>query len=150
MLSRVIHPFKRRRCRHRRFGTSLRRNEDQFVNVTDGQQLGIWRWSITYSKFRSRAKNSTESIVGADGILEIKVGAAEFDRQKSSLFQAKNTFKKDPNLVAQCAKMSNWREAAFIISYSNQGYMAYSIDDCLLARGSLAHITKCPFSDVDH
>jgi hypothetical protein len=38
--------------------------------------------------------------------------------------------------------MSNWREAAFIIGYSDEGYMAYTIDDCLLARGSLAHITN--------
>lgn len=119
-------------------GGALRTNAEQIVEVTDAQVLGTWRWGITYSKFRSKAKGATESIVGADGILEIRVGTPEQAQQKAALFQAKNTLKYDPKLVEQCAKMSVWREASFVISYAAEGYKAYSLDDILLARGSIA------------
>jgi hypothetical protein len=123
-------------------GGALRTDEDQLVTVADWQPSGAWRWNITYSKFGSSALDSTESVVGADGILEIRVGAAELDRQKTALFQAKNTLRHHPNLVAQSAKMSVWREASFVISYSERGYKAYSLDDILLARGSIARAKK--------
>ena len=118
-------------------GENLRTPEEQFVNVSDTQAPGTWSWRIGYSKFGSGGGDSTESVVGADGILEVEVGSAEYNQRKSSLFQAKNSLRKDPRLVAQCAKLSLWREAAFVISYSAKGYQAYSIDDVLLARGAL-------------
>jgi hypothetical protein len=62
--------------------------------------------------------------------------------QKTALFQAKNTLKRDPNLIKQCAKMSTWREASFVISYSANGYKAYSLDDILLAQGSIAKVNN--------
>lgn len=75
--------------------------------------------------------------MGADGVLEIRVGNAELDQQKCSLFQAKNSRKKDANLLSQCIKMSTWREAPFVISYSSVGYFAYPLDEVLLTKGSL-------------
>jgi hypothetical protein len=62
-------------------GGALRTDEDQVVNVTDGNRPGTWRWSINYSKFGSKSLDATESIVGADGILEIRVGSPERDQQ---------------------------------------------------------------------
>lgn len=115
-------------------GGALRTKGVQAVSVTDS---GIWRWSITYSKFKSKARNATESIVGADGIIEMRVGSPEQDQRKSALFQAKNTQKRDLKLVEQCAKMSVWREASFVISYTAKGYSAYSLDDILLSGGSI-------------
>lgn len=119
-------------------GGALRTDGEQVVNVTDGNLPGTWRWSITYSKFGSKSQDATESIVGADGILEIRVGSPERDQRKSALFQAKNTLKRDPKLIEQCAKMSIWREAAFVISYTAKGYKAYTLDDILIAQGSIA------------
>lgn len=121
-------------------GGALRTKRVRTVSVTDGQVRGTWRWSITYSKFRSKAGKATESIVGADGILEIRVGNPEQDQRKTALFQAKNTLKRDPKLVEQCAKMSIWREAAFVIGYAAEGFKAYSIDDILRSGGSLARV----------
>lgn len=119
-------------------GGALRTKATQLVYVTDGQVPGAWRWSITYSKFRSKARDATESIVGADGILEMRVGSPERDQRKSALFQAKNAQRRDSNLVEQCAKMSVWREASFVIHYTANGYNAYSLDAILVSRGSIA------------
>lgn len=119
-------------------GEALRTKEDQLVDVTDWQIPGLWRWSISYSKLGSGASGSTESVVGADGVLEIRVGNAELDKQKCSLFQSKNTRRKDANLLSQCIKMSTWREASFVICYSSTGYFAYALDEVLFNKGSLA------------
>lgn len=119
-------------------GGALRTDTERIVKVSNWQPPGNWRWSITYSKFRSKAKGAPESVVGADGILEIRVGSIERDQRKSALFQAKNTNKFDPNLIEQCTKMSVWREASFVISYAATGYEAYSLDAVFLARGSLS------------
>jgi hypothetical protein len=116
-------------------GGALRTNKVQFVYVTDLEVPGTWRWSITYSKFRSKARDATESIIGADGIVEITVGSSQRDQRKSALFQAKNIILFDSKLIEQCAKMSIWREASFVISYSANGYFAYSIDDILQSGG---------------
>ena len=123
-------------------GGALRTRGVQFVEVTNWNIMGTWKWSINYSKFRSKARDSTESIVGADGILEIRVGSPEKDQRKTALFQAKNTQKKDLKLVEQCAKMSVWREAAFVINYTAKGYSAYSIDDILKSGGSISKVKK--------
>ncbi|NTW88364.1 MAG: J domain-containing protein [Desulfobulbaceae bacterium] len=117
---------------------ALRTKGVKVVEVNDEEIRGPWRWSITYSKFRSKAKHATESILGADGILQIHIGSSQKEQQKSALFQAKIAGKVDPRLVGQCAKMSVWREAAFVISYSANGYRAFSIDDILQSRGSIS------------
>jgi hypothetical protein len=121
-------------------GGALRTKGVQVVNVTDAQVSGTWRWSISYSKFKSKAQGATESIVGADGILEIRVDSPERDQQKSALFQAKNTQKRDPKLVEQCARMCVWREASFVLNYTANGYNVYSLDDILLSGGSIADV----------
>jgi hypothetical protein len=119
-------------------GGALRTSEVRLVNVTDWQPAGMWRWSITYSKFGSKGKDATEFLVGADGIFEIRVHRAERDQRKAALFQAKNARDRDPRLVEQCAKMSVWREACFVVSYGRSGYSAFSIDDILSAKGSIS------------
>lgn len=119
-------------------GGALRTRGVQFVEVTNWNIAGTWKWSINYSKFRSKAHHSTESIVGADGILEIRVGSLERDQRKTALFQAKNAQRKDLKLVEQCVKMSVWREAAFVINYTAKGYNTYSIDDILISGGSIS------------
>jgi hypothetical protein len=75
-------------------GGALRTRGVQTVNVTDDQIPGTWRWNINYSKFRSKSGEATESIVGADGILEIRVASPEQEQQKTALFQAINTHSK--------------------------------------------------------
>jgi hypothetical protein len=119
-------------------GEALRTKEDQLVNVTDSQLPGVWRWSIGYSNLGSGAADSTESIVGADGVLEIRVGNAEIDQQKCAVFQAKNGRRKDARLLSQCIKMSTWREASFVLCYSSAGYFAYELDEVLYTNGTLA------------
>src|SRR5450631_3523679 len=40
------------------------------VNIRIGDQA--WRWSIGYKKFRGRGPDAFESIIGADGIIQIE------------------------------------------------------------------------------
>jgi hypothetical protein len=116
--------------------SALRTSEVQLVNVSDGDNNpGMWKWEISYSKVRSKSCNATETIIGADGILELKVGNVEVPQVKSALFQAKNDLGKDKKLVEQCIKLSTWREAAFIINYTANGYFALSVDDVIQSGG---------------
>jgi hypothetical protein len=115
-------------------GGALRTLEPHLVEVPDGDFRGTWRWQIGYSKFGSKAKDSTESLVGADGVIELHVGAVESQR-KAAIFQAKNSPRRELRLVEQCAKMSNWRESAFVIGYAPTGFYADHIDACLASRG---------------
>ena len=114
------------------------RIETQFVNVPEGDPPGIWRWSIEYSKFGSKGADSTETIVGADGILQLRVSGANGEQQKSALFQAKNTLKRDPRLLEQAAKLSLWREAAFVIGFAPDNYVAFTLDEIVRTGGALS------------
>jgi hypothetical protein len=38
-------------------------------------------------------------------------------------------------VLAQCIKLSTWREAAFLLNYTQSGFEAFAVDDVLLARG---------------
>lgn len=116
--------------------SALRTSDVQLVNVSGGENNpGMWRWEISYSKLRSKSSNATETIIGADGILELRVGNVDAPQVKSALFQAKNDLSKDNKLVEQCIKLSTWREAAFIINYTANGYFAFSVDDVIQSGG---------------
>lgn len=107
----------------------------QNVEVIESQISGIWTWEIDYYKFRGRGAGATEKILGADGILELKVTIGSRTDRKSLLFQAKNDWSSDTSLFEQCLKMSTWREAAFMINYTPYGYYAYPIDDVIRVKG---------------
>jgi len=114
------------------------RTRERFVDSPTGQPPGLWRWSINYAKLGSKgSKEAAESIIGADAVIEIQVYGIEGVQRKSALFQAKKEGTRDSGLEEQCAKMSMWREAAFVLNYTSNGYFAYSLDDCLRSNGSL-------------
>jgi hypothetical protein len=108
----------------------------QRVTVDDFEIEGTWTWSLTYYKFRGRGKKATESFLGADGIFELSVQLNdENEEKKSLLFQAKNDWNNsDRNLLKECIKLSNWREAAFVLNYTPHEYEAFSIDEVLKTR----------------
>lgn len=110
----------------------------QKVQVTEIQteRLGEWTWSLDYFKFRGRGKNATENILGADGLFELKLNLGNRSEKKSLLFQAKKDWDNDPSLVVQCIKLSTWREAAFILNYTETAFEAFSIDTVLRAQGN--------------
>src|SRR5690242_16678186 len=80
-------------------GGALRTSHSRLVEVSSRRPTGLWRWSISYSKFGSKGALSTELLTGADGILDIRVGAAELDQRKTALFQAKNARYKKKDLL---------------------------------------------------
>jgi len=50
-----------------------------------------WRWRLTTRKFRGRGELATESLIGADGIIQIEVTSPQgITFRKGLLFQAKN------------------------------------------------------------
>jgi hypothetical protein len=48
-----------------------------------------------------RGSGATETLVGADGILEVRVRHIEGEQRKALLFQAKNDWHNDPKLAKQ-------------------------------------------------
>src|SRR5437660_420339 len=115
-------------------GASLRANT-QKVLVTQDEINGTWTWSIGYYKFRGRGKNATEKLTGADGIFELIVTGPARSQKKSLLFQAKNNWTNDIHLLEQSIKLSNWREAAFVLNYLPNQIEAYLLDDVVKSRG---------------
>src|SRR5579872_6384585 len=85
---------------------------EQTVNVS-GEVSGVWRWSIDYTKFRSHGQGATEKVIGADGIVELRLNHGQGEERKTALFQAKKNWRNDPALVAQSIRLSTWKEAAF-------------------------------------
>jgi len=98
--------------------------------------FGTWRWSIDYAKFRGRGRQSTESVIGADGILELKLEFGQRTDTKSMLFQSKLDWSNDADLVNQSLLLSTWREAAIIINYTPTSFEVFSIDDVISSRGN--------------
>jgi hypothetical protein len=128
-------------------GSSLRIS-NQKVNVLKDEINGQWSWSFNYTKFGGRGSKSTESIIGADGILELKFEHLQSEDQKSVLFQSKKEWDTDNNLLAQCIKLSTWREASFILNFSPTEFQAFSLDDIILSRGKYnASINSSTLSD---
>jgi hypothetical protein len=90
-----------------------------------------WVWSIDYRKFRGRGPNATESALGADGLVELVVHGVEVAGQKTALFQAKKSSLADPDLISQCALLSTWREAAFVILFEKDRFGAMTLDQAI-------------------
>jgi hypothetical protein len=126
------------------------------VNVLEGQINGPWRWSLTYTKFRGKGPSATETFLGADGIFEITFYGGGSSISKSLLFQSKMKGEGGRKLVKQCAKLSTWREAAFVLSFGEDAFTAISLDEVLSKRGStkihgipLADYLAGPFVNCD-
>jgi hypothetical protein len=108
----------------------------QQVFVAKGEIPGKWKWSIKYYKFRGRGKAAGESIVGADGIFELRLDHGSRTETKSLLFQAKKQWATDPLLFTQAMKLSTWREAAIVLNYTPESFEAYHLDDVIGSRGN--------------
>jgi len=117
---------------------ALLRISNQRIFVEDVEiPAGTWTWGIDYHKFRGRGPKATESLVGADGIFEVKVRSFGRVESKSLLFQAKTAGSADRDLTIQCARLSTWREAACVVNYTPREISALPIDDVLrLSRGA--------------
>ena len=121
------------KCKQKRvYVTSLSDSKDV--------QPGVWKWSFKYYKFRGRGPKPTENILGADGIFEFGVQRGGNFRKKSLLFQSKNDLENDKGLYLQAIKLSNWREASFVINFTPKSIEAFQLDDVLKARGSRKRI----------
>ena len=117
------------------FGACLK-TPQRVVRVYEAQVPGEWRWSIDYTKFRGRGSAATESMIGADGIIELVVSSGSRIDRKSLLFQAKlNWHQKDAALIKQAVMLSTWREAAIFLNYTENSFEAFSIDEILSSQG---------------
>lgn len=113
------------------------------VRVLRGQEVpGDWRWSVTYYKFRGRGRGAAEARLGADGVFELELTVGRTRRRKSLLFQAKMDGQGGRDLFSQAVKLTTWREAAFVLIYSDKGYEAASIDEVIQRRGQLRSSTR--------
>lgn len=117
-------------------GATLRIN-NQKVKVEDkeSKSSGEWNWSINYYKFRGRGPRATENKLGADGIFELTLKVGNTVHKKSLLFQSKINWKNDPNLLNEAIKLSTWREAAFILNFTEKEYKAMDIDSVIASKG---------------
>jgi hypothetical protein len=115
----------------------------QKVAVHDGEKRSVWKWSIDYRKFGSRGKDSTESIIGADGIFELHLFRNDLQLSKSLLFQSKlNWTNKDEKLYEQCSKLITWSGAVTIINYTQDQFETYSLGKILLNQVSKPEMEK--------
>jgi hypothetical protein len=115
---------------------ALLRTGQHTVEVSNDEINGPWKWSVNYYKFRGRGKGASETLIGADGIFEIKLERAFQTDQKSLLFQAKKNWRNDSTLFAQALKLSTWREAALILNFTSTAFETYGLDDVVRSRGT--------------
>jgi hypothetical protein len=101
---------------------------NQKVMVDNPEVGGLWAWSIEYVKFRGRGAKATENLLGADGILRLAINYGGRAEEKSALFQAKIEGRSDRDLLTQCAKLSTWREAAFVLNFRDDNIEAVTLD----------------------
>jgi hypothetical protein len=134
-------------------GHSLKSNIQEFE--FQGQKL---KWSIDFYKFRGRGGKAAEKFLGADGIFELNIlNGTMFELppifRKSLLFQAKNDWTSDKSVYHQSIKMSNWREAAFVINYTENKIESFFLDDAISNQGAKPKKSKgMPLSNflADH
>jgi hypothetical protein len=105
---------------------------NQKVSVDQVEMGGTWTWSIEYAKFRGRGTKATENFLGADGIIRLTINYGGQAQEKSALFQAKIEGTSDRDLLSQCAKLSTWREAAFVLNFRSDGIEAITLDAVVL------------------
>jgi hypothetical protein len=109
---------------------------NQKVMVDNPEVGGVWAWSIEYTKFWSHGGEATENLLGADGILRLAINYGERVEEKATLFQAKIEGRSDRDLLTQCAKLSTWREAAFVLNFRDESIEAVTLDAVLRSSRS--------------
>jgi hypothetical protein len=117
---------------------TLRKGWGTLATQNDGQ----WRWRVSYKKFGGRGKASDESILGADGIVQIEVEDKTTKKitNKGLLFQAKKVTSKDRNkLVEQIRNMEAVaRRGSAVFEYGPNGYRAADSSAVLKAEGRIS------------
>lgn len=114
----------------------LMKIDEQVVEIDDVEIGGKWKWSIDYKKFRGRGKNATESILGADGIIELNLFRDGRSESKTLLFQSKLDWKrKDKDLYVQCSKLLTWLGAVTVINYTEDEFETYKVEDIFANHG---------------
>ncbi|HBG17885.1 MAG TPA: hypothetical protein DDY32_00995 [Desulfobulbaceae bacterium] len=103
--------------------------------ASNNELPGKWKWSIDYTKFRGRGTNATEKYLGADGIFELTLSHGFRHDRKSVLFQSKTDWTTDVDILKQSLLLSTWREAAFVLNYTEDAYETFSVDEVIKARG---------------
>ncbi len=117
-------------------GACLRCGTKTVTALASNNELpGKWKWSIDYTKFRGRGTNATEKSLGADGIFELTLSHGYRHDRKSVLFQSKTDWTTDADILKQSLLLSTWREAAFVLNYTEDAYDTYSIDEVVKTRG---------------
>jgi len=118
------------------FGGSLRTG-----GWTESPENGtLWRWRVTYKKFRGRGKDAIEKDTGADGIFQIDVYRAgeTLIVSKGVLFQAKKyQGSSRSELIKQVRDMERTAPGgSAIFEFGPDGYRGASGRDILGARES--------------
>jgi len=117
-------------------GACLRTKAHTVIAAAEQSELpGKWTWSIDYTKFRGRGPKATEKAIGADGLFEISLTHGTRHDKKSVLFQSKLDWTTDADILKQSLLLSTWREAAFVLNYTDSGFETFSIDDVVRSRG---------------
>jgi hypothetical protein len=117
-------------------GATLRiKNQKVFVKASQIEVPGEWTWSIDYHKFRGRGPGATENKLGADGLFELTLTIGARVEKKSILFQSKVDWKDDSNLIKEAIKLTTWREAAFILNFTQTEFEAIDLDTIIASRG---------------
>jgi hypothetical protein len=117
-------------------GACLRTTQPRRVVVELDKVRRTWTWSLEYRKFRGRGPKATEKLVGADGIFDFVMTRDGEQTRKAALFQAKTGSEDKQRLLAQCIRLSTWKEAAFVIQYGEKAYSVWDMNDAFnLAMG---------------
>lgn len=121
--------------------TGFASNEEEEDSVT-GELLGAlrhrwssvfqagsvgWRWRVTTRKFRGKGELATESLIGADGIIQLEVANPGGQPvRKGILFQAKKGWRyRNGILLTQVLKMEAVAPGASVVfDYEPTGYRA--------------------------
>jgi hypothetical protein len=129
-----------------KLGKALMTSRSRAVSVQSSHRPGIWHWKIEYNKFSDRGKNAEETIIGADGVIEVAARRQEVG-SKTALFQCKIEGHSTKNLVEQVAKLSNWREASFVLIFSDKMSSVVQLDEVLRSQGNLSKAKRIPLDD---
>lgn len=98
----------------------------------------IWRWRVTTRKFRGRGELATESLIGADGVVQVEVTTPEGEvKRKGLLFQAKNDWRhRDATLLEQLGLMQRAAPGgSAVFDYSSLAYRGFTPDLILRNNG---------------
>lgn len=90
---------------------------------------------MDYHKFRGRGPGATENRLGADGLFELTLRTSEKIEKKSLLFQSKINWMDDRKLLNEAIKLTNWREAAFVLNFTATEFEAIALDIVISCKG---------------